>query len=288
MFGYVIVNKGDLTFREFDVYHSYYCGLCRVLKENYGLTGQMSLNYDMTFLVLLLTSLYEPETTYEMKKCIAHPFDRQGISINKITQFGAEMNLLLTGYKCRDDWQDDKKILKKLYGTSLKSKIRTIKEKYSEKAEIIEVCFKNLDSLEKENCRNIDKMAGLFGKVMEELFIYQEDEWEEILRKLAYNLGKFIYILDAYEDIEEDIKKNHYNPFTEKYQEKDFEKTCRIVLTSAIAECSRAFEMLPLIDNVKILRNILYSGVWHRYEKIREERMKRTEKKAEAGNNESL
>ena len=288
MFGYVIVNKGDLTFREFDVYHSYYCGLCRVLKENYGLTGQMSLNYDMTFLVLLLTSLYEPETTYEMKKCIAHPFDRQGISINKITQFGAEMNLLLTGYKCRDDWQDDKKILKKLYGTSLKSKIRTIKEKYSEKAEIIEVCFKNLDSLEKENCRNIDKMAGLFGKVMEELFIYQEDEWEEILRKLAYNLGKFIYILDAYEDIEDDIKKNHYNPFTEKYQEKDFEKNCRIVLTSAIAECSRAFEMLPLIDNVKILRNILYSGVWHRYEKIREERMKRTEKKAEADNNESL
>lgn len=288
MFGYVIVNKGDLTFREFDVYHSYYCGLCRVLKDNYGLTGQMSLNYDMTFLVLLLTSLYEPQTTYEMKKCIAHPFDRQGVSINKITQFGAEMNLLLTGYKCRNDWQDDRKILKKLYGTSLNSKIKAIKQKYSEKAEIIEVCFKNLEHLEKENCRNIDKMAGLFGKVMEELFIYQEDEWEEILRKLAYNLGKFIYILDAYEDIEEDIKKNRYNPFSDKYQEKDFEKTCRIVLTSAIAECSRAFEMLPLIDNIKILRNILYSGVWHRYEKIREERMKHTEKKAEAGNHESL
>lgn len=288
MFGYVIVNKGDLTFREFDVYHSYYCGLCRVLKDNYGLVGQMSLNYDMTFLVLLLTSLYEPQTAYEMKKCIAHPFDRQGVSINKITQFGAEMNLLLTGYKCRDDWQDDRKILKKLYGTSLKSKIKAIRQKYSEKAEIIEVCFKNLDQLEKENCRNIDKMAGLFGKVMEELFIYKEDEWEEILRKLAYNLGKFIYLLDAYEDIEEDLKKNHYNPFAEKYQENDFEKNCRIVLTSAIAECSRAFEMLPLIDNVKILRNILYSGVWHRYEKIREERMKHTEKKAEAGNNESL
>jgi len=281
MFGYVIVNKGDLTFREFDVYHSYYCGLCRVLKENYGFTGQMSLNYDMTFLILLLTSLYEPETAYEMKKCVAHPFERQGISINKITQFGAEMNLLLTGYKCADDWEDERKILKKLYGTSLKPKIKAIKEKYSEKAEIIEVCFKNLDRLEKENCRNIDKMAGLFGKVMEELFIYQEDEWEEILRRLAYNLGKFIYILDAYEDVEEDVKKKSYNPFAEKYQEEDFEKTCKIVLTSAIAECSRAFEMLPLIDNVKILRNILYSGVWCRYEKIREERTKHAEKKAE-------
>lgn len=288
MFGYVIINKGDLTFREFDVYHSYYCGLCRVLKENYGFTGQMSLNYDMTFLVLLLTSLYEPETIYEMKKCVAHPFQRQGVSMNKITLFGAEMNVLLTGYKCKDDWKDDKKVLKKLYGTALKSKIKAIKEKYSEKAEIIEVCFRNLDKLEKENCRNIDKMAGLFGKVMEELFIYREDEWEEILRKLGYNLGKFIYILDAYEDVEEDIKKGSYNPFAEKYQNEDFEKMCRIVLTSAIAECSRAFEMLPLIDHVKILRNILYSGVWHRYEKIREERKKHTGKKAEDSGNGTL
>lgn len=288
MFGYVIINKGDLTFREFDVYHSYYCGLCRVLKENYGFTGQMSLNYDMTFLVLLLTSLYEPETIYEMKKCVAHPFQRQGVSMNKITLFGAEMNVLLTGYKCKDDWKDDKKVLKKLYGTALKSKIKAIKEKYSEKAEIIEVCFRNLDKLEKENCRNIDKMAGLFGKVMEELFIYREDEWEEILRKLGYNLGKFIYILDAYEDVEEDIKKGSYNPFAEKYQDEDFEKMCRIVLTSAIAECSRAFEMLPLIDHVKILRNILYSGVWHRYEKIREERKKHTGKKAEDSGNGTL
>lgn len=282
MFGYVIINKGDLTFREFDVYHSYYCGLCRVLKENFGVRGQLSLNYDMTFLVLLLTSLYEPETSYEMKKCIAHPFEKQGVSVNEITQFGAEMNLLFTGYKCEDDWEDDRKISRKIYADSLRLKIKSIKEKYSEKAEIIEVCFKNMDRLEKENCQNIDKMAGLFGKVMEELFVYKQDEWEEILRKIGFNLGKFIYILDAYEDIEEDIRKKRYNPFLEKYQDEDFETECKIVLTLAIAECSKAFEMLPLLDNVKILRNIIYSGVWCRYEKIRDERVKKSaEKKRE-------
>ena len=282
MFGYVIINKGDLTFREFDVYHSYYCGLCRVLKENFGVRGQLSLNYDMTFLVLLLTSLYEPETSYKMKKCIAHPFEKQGVSVNEITQFGAEMNLLFTGYKCEDDWEDDRKISRKIYADSLRLKIKSIKEKYSEKAEIIEVCFKNMDRLEKENCQNIDKMAGLFGKVMEELFVYKQDEWEEILRKIGFNLGKFIYILDAYEDIEEDIRKKRYNPFLEKYQDEDFETECKIVLTLAIAECSKAFEMLPLLDNVKILRNIIYSGVWCRYEKIRDERVKKSaEKKRE-------
>ena len=73
MFGYVIINKGDMTFREFDVYRSYYCGLCRTLKEEFGVRGQVSLNYDMTFLVMLLSSLYEPETIKEKKSCIAHP-----------------------------------------------------------------------------------------------------------------------------------------------------------------------------------------------------------------------
>ena len=202
--------------------------------------------------------------------------------MNEITQFGTEMNILLTGYKCEDDWEDDKKITRKLYGESLKGKIKSVREKYREKAEIIEVSFKNMSKLEKENCQSIDRMAGLFGKVMEELFVYRQDEWEEILRKLGFNLGKFIYILDAYEDVEEDIRKKRYNPFMEKYQDEDFESECKIVLTSAIAECSRAFEMLPLIDNVNILRNIIYSGVWYRYEKIREEKWKKNaEKKAE-------
>ena len=82
MFGYVIVNKGDLTFREFDVYHSYYCGLCKTLKEKYGVLGQLALNYDMTFLVMLLSSLYEPQTDYTREGCVTHLFMKQGISKN--------------------------------------------------------------------------------------------------------------------------------------------------------------------------------------------------------------
>lgn len=274
MFGYVIINKGDMTFREFDVYRSYYCGLCRTLKEEFGVRGQVSLNYDMTFLVMLLSSLYEPETIKEKKSCIAHPCKKQKISVNDITRFAAEMNLLLTGYKCEDDWKDEKNIAKKMYGMSLKKEILQLREKYSEKAEIIEVSFRNMEKLEKENCQNIDRMASLFGKVTEELFIYRQDEWEEILRKMAFHLGKFIYMLDAYEDLEEDLKKNRYNPFSSRCQGEEFEKECKIIMTAAIAECTRAFEILPLIENVSILRNILYSGVWYRYEKIRDKKKK--------------
>lgn len=275
MFGYVIVNKGDLTFREFDVYHSYYCGLCKTLKEKYGVLGQLALNYDMTFLVMLLSSLYEPQTDYTREGCVTHLFMKQGISKNEITQFGADMTILLTAYKCEDDWQDEKKLSRKLYESALHGRMSKVKEKYRDKAEIIEVCFANLHRLEQENCDKPDKMAAIFGKVMEELFVYREDEWEETLRSMGFYLGKYIYLLDAYEDLEKDKKQKNYNPFSTRAELLDFEEECRIVLTSAISECTRAFEMLPLIDNVKILRNILYSGVWYKYGKVKEERSRK-------------
>lgn len=275
MFGYVIVNKGDLTFREFDVYHSYYCGLCKTLKEKYGVLGQLALNYDMTFLVMLLSSLYEPQTDYTREGCVTHLFMKQGISKNEITQFGADMTILLTAYKCEDDWQDEKKLSRKLYESALHGRMSKVKEKYRDKAEIIEVCFANLHRLEQENCDKPDKMAAIFGKVMEELFVYREDEWEETLRSMGFYLGKYIYLLDAYEDLEKDKKQKNYNPFSTRSELPDFEEECRIVLTSAISECTRAFEMLPLIDNVKILRNILYSGVWYKYGKVKEERSRK-------------
>ena len=72
MFGYIIVNKPEMKFREFDVYHGYYCGLCRKLKEHYGKFGQITLSYDMVFVLMTLTSLYEPETTKSMKRCVTH------------------------------------------------------------------------------------------------------------------------------------------------------------------------------------------------------------------------
>ena len=65
MFGYVTINKAEMKFKEFDIYHSFYCGLCRVLKDKYGISGQLTLSYDMTFILILLTELYEPETKYE-------------------------------------------------------------------------------------------------------------------------------------------------------------------------------------------------------------------------------
>ena len=72
MFGYVLVNKPELKIKEFEKYRSYYCGLCHALADRHGQTGRMTLNYDMTFLIMLLSDLYDQEETLEESRCIVH------------------------------------------------------------------------------------------------------------------------------------------------------------------------------------------------------------------------
>ncbi len=277
MFGYIIINKGDMKFKEFDVYHSYYCGLCQALKEEYGRAGQISLTYDMTFLVMLLSSLYEPETAMQEVNCIAHPFEKHLVRTNMLSSYGADMNVLFTYYKCLDDWQDEHKVSRLAYSKMLEKGYHKLRSRYGEKISRIDKWMHELTREEKKQNRNIDYMAGLFGNVMGEILAVREDEWKDELYSMGNYLGKFIYLMDAYEDIEEDLKNGRYNPLEETYKNPDFEEEMKAVLTMIMSACCKEFEKLPIIDNVEILRNILYSGVWYRYEAVRQKRMEQIE-----------
>jgi len=273
MFGYIVINKAEMKFKDFDMYQSYYCGLCNRLKECYGRRGQMTLSYDMTFLIVLLTGLYEPETTINSVNCIAHPFEKHTARTNEYSDYAASMNLILTYYKCKDDWNDERK--KKSYAVmqALRSKMEVIKKAYPEKVSRVTANLQRLSILETENEQNIDLMAGLFGEIMAELFAVRHDEWETSLRKIGFFLGKFVYLMDAYEDVEKDIKSGNYNPFKKTFTEDaDFADNIRSLLTLMMAECSREFEKLPILMHTDILRNILYSGVWQKYVLVTEKR----------------
>jgi len=274
MFGYIAINKAEMKFKDFDIYHSYYCGLCQRLKECYGRRGQMTLSYDMTFLIVLLTGLYEPDTSVETVNCIAHPFEKHTSRTNIYSDYAASMNLILTYYKCKDDWNDERK--KKSYAVMqvLKSKMEVIKKAYPEKVSRVTANLQRLSILETENEQNIDLMAGLFGEIMAELFAVKHDEWEASLRKIGFFLGKFVYLMDAYEDVEKDIQSGNYNPFKKAFTEDtNFAENIRSLLTLMMAECSREFEKLPILMHTDILRNILYSGVWQKYVLVTEKRM---------------
>ena len=278
MFGYIMVNKAEMKFKEFDVYHSFYCGICRDLKRKYGVWGQMALSYDMTFLAILLTGLYEPETRRGSTKCAAHPFERHETRNNIYTEYAADMNMLFAYYKCRDDWEDERKIRKLLLGKLLEGKSEKLKQVYGEKIRKIRKLMETFSQAEKTGHLDIDTLGGLFGQVMGEMTAVREDEWAESLRGLGFFLGKFIYLCDAYEDIEQDIKKGTPNPFKQKYESGGFEEECRTILMMMMSECCREFERLPILENVEILRNILYSGVWGRYEAVREKRCRKSVK----------
>lgn len=279
MFGYVVMNKPEIRFKDFDLYRSFYCGLCRELREKYGISGQITLTYDMTFVVVLLSALYEPPTQKGTTRCVIHPVCRQPVRKNAATEYGADMNVLLTYYKCMDDWEDEKKFAALGYGKILQRKNNRLSSRYPEKAEKIRKLLEKLSQMEKAGETDIDKMSGCFGQIMEEIFAWKKDAWEDSLRRMGFYLGKFIYILDAYDDVEKDVKNGNYNPFAEKYIMKGFDEQVRQLLIMMMAQTCREFEKLPIIKYTDILRNILYSGVWCRFETIARKRREAGEKK---------
>lgn len=279
MFGYVVMNKPEIRFKDFDLYRSFYCGLCRELREKYGISGQITLTYDMTFVVVLLSALYEPPTQKGTTRCVIHPVCRQPVRKNAATEYGADMNVLLTYYKCMDDWEDEKKFAALGYGKILQRKNNRLSYRYPEKAEKIRKLLEELSQMEKAGETDIDKMSGCFGRIMEEIFAWKTDVWEGSLRRMGFYLGKFIYILDAYDDVEKDVKNGNYNPFAEKYIMKGFDEQVRQLLIMMMAQTCREFEKLPIIKYTDILRNILYSGVWCRFEAIARKRREAGEKK---------
>ena len=153
------------------------------------------------------------------------------------------------------------------YSKVLQGKVKKLDQKYPDKSRRIQKLLSELSEMEKSGEKDIDKMAGCFGKIMEEIFAWKQDVWEDTLRRMGFFLGKFIYILDAYDDLEEDIKKNHYNPFKSICNEQGFDGRIKGMLQMMMAECSKEFEYLPILENAEVLRNILYAGVWTVYYK---------------------
>ena len=267
MFGYIMVNKPELRIKDFDRYRSYYCGLCKALKERCGLRGQCALSYDLTFLAILLNGLYEFSCEEKKEYCILHLLNKQDVRRSEATNYVADMTLLLTWYKCKDDFSDEKKLGKGIYGKSIEKKVNQIKKSYTRQENVIKENLDKLLTLEKEKCNDIDKLSGCFGTLLAEVFVLKADEWESYLRKIGFFMGKFIYILDAYDDLEHDRKKGYFNPFLLKEKE-NLEEWVKQLLMMAASEFAKEFEKLPIIEDVELLRNIIYSGVWTRYEYI--------------------
>lgn len=268
MFGYITINKQELKLKDFEKYQSYYCGLCKNLKKSYGRRGQVTLTYDMTFLVIFLTGLYEPETWEGMEGCALHPVKKHKVRSNEFTQYGADMNIALAYYNLLDDWEDEKSLKGKAGAGLYEKSFRLVEGKYERQCSIIKESLEKLKTYEKAGEENLDAVSGCFGRLLGEIFVYRKDSWEDSLRRFGFFLGKYIYLLDAYDDLEKDEKNNSYNPFLCRGKRDNLGDEVYGILTMMMSECAREFEKLPIIWESDILRNIIYSGVWERYQDI--------------------
>lgn len=265
MFGYVVVNKPELKIKDYDTYRAYYCGLCRSLRKRHGFFGQMTLNYDMTMVVLLLTGLYETETTEKRFRCMVHPMGRHIAMQNKFTDYAADMNILLAYEKAMDDVIDEGKVSARLISSLLRPKAKRVRARYPRQAAVISENLRALNEAERRGETNLDVLAGYFGHIMETVVLWKDDYLSADLRRFGFFLGKFIYLLDAYDDLEADKKNGSFNPLLPMKDNANFEERTEEILEMMMAESAHAFEILPVIEHTDILRNILYAGVWTKF-----------------------
>ena len=278
MFGYVTVNKDELKIKEWNRYRAYYCGLCHALKEVAGTKARMTVSYDMTFLTMLLDDLYECEKQEGKRRCVVHPVGKRAFVKSDAAVYAAKMNLLLCYDNLLDDWKDDRNVASATAAAVLRKVRMKIAVEYPRQTRAVEEYIKNLDACEEKREANLDAAAGLTGEMLAELFCWKEDEWQADLRGLGFYLGKFIYLMDAFEDIEKDKKRGSYNPFLLSHGVVQNLELAEQSLNMMAARAAEHFERLPLVENLEILRNILYAGIWNKYEMVKAKREKEEKK----------
>ena len=279
MFGYININRPDLPDAAFGEYQAYYCGLCHQLREDFGQKGRVLLSYDMTFLVVLLTALYEKESEQWEFTCPIHPLKKRWGLRNEITAYAAAMNVILAYHNLEDDWKDDHSFTKHSIAAFLQKDYERVALLYPRQTAAVEDYMRKQAEAEDRQETNLDAISALTGEMLGELFAWKQDEWYDELKTLGLYMGKFIYLMDAYEDLEKDEKQNQYNPLArlKREHEENYEHLCLTMMTAMISESARAFERLPILQHTDILRNIYYSGIWSKYEYIQAKKKKRNQ-----------
>ena len=261
MFGFVTANLRELTKEQRMRYNAVYCGICRGIRDSSGQLCRLGLSYDMAFLALLLMSLYEPDEESGNRACALHPIRPKPWVDNVYIRYAADMNVALAYHNAADDWQDDQSLAAKAKLGIFGKNCEGIRSRYPRQCEAIEGCIARLSALEKENCPNPDEVANCFGELMGELLVYEEDMWAPTLRQMGMALGRFIYLADAALDYRQDKRRKKYNPYIAMGTGEDPARWEEYLIL-AMGRCTESFEKLPLVQDKKLLDNILYSGVW--------------------------
>lgn len=269
MFGYVKVYKPELKMKEFEMYRGIYCSLCKQLGKSYGFFSRLVLNYDITFLALLLQASQESESEYKKSHC-TFCFAKKCVCCDlpdDTLEYSAAMTIIMTYHKILDNIHDGN-FLKKLSGIFtlpyFKLKYKKASRLYPEISLQTEEQIKSQMNIEQSGADSVDAAADPSAKALGNIiaFRFPKEEKERAYR-FGYCLGRFVYLCDALDDLEKDFKSNNYNVFLLN-SIPNFElirKNSYAVLDITADEMAKAFESLRLNRYKSILDNIIYYGL---------------------------
>jgi len=285
MLGYVTCEKAELKMKDYERYSGYYCGVCKSIGSRYGQLPRMVLSYDAAFLALLLAGIEDTaEEDVAREHCLVHPVKEKTVVRNGAIDYAADVMLILAWHKLLDDIADEGRRTAKTAKIMSGKIYRRIRHERAVLCNDLQKQLAEMNILEHEKCSSLDRAAEPFAKIMEIIFTGYEggraagtEGGDKRLASLGYHLGKWIYLMDAWEDIEENAENGSYNPliyrygFDEKQESQlDFRKRiyddCERNLTIYLSQISEAYKMLDIKKNDGIIENIIYFGLLRRTE----------------------
>ena len=272
MFGYVRLYKPEAKMREYEYYRGVYCGVCRALGRCGGQCARLTLQYDTAFLALVRLALEEHEVSFCQKRCIAHPFRAHTeAKRDGAIDFCAYASTLLTYHKILDDKKDErgaKRFAAGLASPVLRGNSRRARRLYPALDCGIRERLEALAAFEVSGERSIDKPALLFGEVMAFLLSFGlSGSAEKIASTIGRYVGKWVYLADAVDDFEEDVKRGRYNPIAAVYGQGPLPasvwETLGETMIASLMEAEKAFDLLEYSDEDMrgVVHNVLYVGM---------------------------
>lgn len=279
MFGYVKAFKPELKISEYDTYKAIYCSICRVLGKEYGVFARFILSYDFVFLAMLKLSLEEECCGYKKMRCPFNPA-KKCMRLDKMSEslsFSSACLIIMFYYKMLDDIKDN----------GFKGKLRSgvvypifsyyhkkAVKKYPDIEEKVSSLMKKQSDIENGDSTSVDLASEPTAEMLEYIFSYNESDTtrKRILERVGYLSGKWVYLIDAFDDIDEDIKNKSYNPFIKKYGSEENAKASAVALiNNCNVEMANSFELLDLKRYKTILSNIIYLGLPNELRRVKDD-----------------
>ena len=263
MFGYVRTFRPELKCKDFDLYGATYCGLCSCMRRRYGVIAPMFLSYDFTFLALLL---WDEETTFRpcAGRCLAKPWRKKAMCpVSPALEETADKSVILTYWKLRDGIADERGV-KKLTAAAL---AMLLKSAYSKAAGLqpefdadVQRHLADLSRLEQENCPSIDRTADTFACLLRDA-ARRDGEQGRILAQILYHVGRWIYLVDARDDLKKDREEGAYNPLLLRFGAQCDDEALKDTMDHSLEMAASAMELGRFGCRAPLLENILYLGL---------------------------